>query len=124
MLSFEYFSPSELLVSNRLELMKTNIDYYFSTPDVRSNAESLGSYLDGLRARIGIPIRVNSAIRSPTTNISVGGARRSRHMLGLAADIAVKPEYMTSLLSMVQADKTKGILTELINHQTYIHISL
>lgn len=124
MLNFEYFSPSEFLTSNRLDLMKTNIDYYFATPDVRSNVENLGTYLDDVRARIGVPIRVNSAVRSPTTNIAVGGARRSRHMSGLAADIAVRSEHMPLLLSILEGDKSMGHLVELINHHSYIHISI
>lgn len=124
MLSFEYFSPSELLTSNRLDLMKTNVDYYFSTPDVRENLERLGAFLDGLRSSLGVPIRVNSALRSPTCNLSVGGVRKSRHMSGLAADIAVRSEHMPALYLLLSEHKLSGRLTELINHNSYIHFSL
>ena len=43
--------------------------------------------LEPLRERIGQPIYVNSAFRSPLVNKAVGGVATSQHLTGDAADI-------------------------------------
>lgn len=43
--------------------------------------------LELLRAIIGRPIHIVSGFRSPAHNRRVGGARRSQHLLGKAADL-------------------------------------
>ena len=45
--------------------------------------------LQALRARLGKPLIVRSAYRSPQHNRNVGGAPRSKHMDGTAFDIAI-----------------------------------
>ncbi|MGS4947974.1 YcbK family protein [Meridianimarinicoccus sp. RP-17] len=45
--------------------------------------------LQGLRDRLGKPLIVRSAYRSPAHNRAVGGALRSKHMDGTAFDIAM-----------------------------------
>jgi zinc D-Ala-D-Ala carboxypeptidase len=45
--------------------------------------------LQALRDRLGKPLIVRSAYRSPEHNRTVGGARRSKHMDGTAFDIAM-----------------------------------
>jgi hypothetical protein len=45
--------------------------------------------LQGLRDRLGKPLIVRSAYRSPAHNSAVGGAPRSKHMDGTAFDIAM-----------------------------------
>ena len=45
--------------------------------------------LQALRDDLGVPLIVRSAYRSPEHNASVGGARRSLHMQGIAFDIAM-----------------------------------
>jgi hypothetical protein len=45
--------------------------------------------LQALRDRLGKPLIVRSAYRSPEHNRAVGGANRSRHMQGAAFDIAM-----------------------------------
>ena len=49
----------------------------------------IGHLLDPLREAWGGPVVVNSGYRSPALNAAVGGAPRSRHMYGEAADITV-----------------------------------
>ena len=44
--------------------------------------------LQKLRDVVGRPLRINSGFRCPVHNKAVGGASKSMHMLGLAADIA------------------------------------
>ena len=45
--------------------------------------------LQGLRDRLGKPLIIRSAYRSPEHNRAVGGATRSKHMDGTAFDIAM-----------------------------------
>ena len=49
--------------------------------------------LELLRALVGRPLRIVSGFRCPTHNAAVGGARRSSHLAGEAADI--EPGYAT-----------------------------
>jgi hypothetical protein len=46
--------------------------------------------LQALRDRLGKPLIVRSAYRSPEHNRTVGGAKRSKHLLGAAFDIAME----------------------------------
>lgn len=55
---------------------------------LRINEEALDK-LQALRDRLGKPLIVSSAYRSPAHNRAVGGAPRSKHMDGTAFDIAM-----------------------------------
>jgi len=55
---------------------------------IRINTEALDK-LQSLRNRLGKPLIVRSAYRSPAHNKAVGGAPRSKHMDGTAFDIAM-----------------------------------
>lgn len=57
--------------------------------------------LDKIRAHYGKPVRVNSGIRCAAHNANVGGASRSQHLLGTAADICiagVTPEELAAYI--------------------------
>ncbi len=56
----------------------------------RGNLQTLMENLEVLRAEVGAPITVVSGYRSPSHNKKIGGAKKSRHMCGQAADIRVK----------------------------------
>ena len=45
--------------------------------------------LDKIREHFGAPVKVNSGIRCSTHNKNVGGASKSQHLYGTAADIRV-----------------------------------
>ena len=54
------------------------------------NLVGLANVLEKIRTHFGgKPVRVLSGYRSPAHNKAVGGAERSQHMLGKAADIAI-----------------------------------
>ena len=51
--------------------------------------ENLVKYLQKIRSHFGKPVNVNSGYRCKTHNASVGGASKSNHMDGEAADICI-----------------------------------
>ena len=53
------------------------------------NLKRLAEFLEQVRALFNKPILINSAYRGPEVNAAVGGAKKSDHMDGRAADIRV-----------------------------------
>src|SRR5210317_2039920 len=58
--------------------------------DVLENIKLLANELQLLRDYVDKPITVNSGYRSAKYNQKIGGAEKSQHVLGKAADIKVK----------------------------------
>ena len=84
-----HFLLSEFTQSTTAELL--GID---NTPDSTAlhNIELLCRYvLEPIRQAFGQPIVVNSGYRCRELNIAVGGAKRSFHLSGRAADIVAGP---------------------------------
>lgn len=72
------------------------------------NLKSLADQLQILRDFIGKPITINSGYRSPKYNKKIGGATRSQHILGKAADIRVNG---------ISPNELHGIIEELIKDE-------
>lgn len=89
-----------------------------------ANIACLWDYLNTLRENLGEAICINSAFRTPEINKQVGGAKRSLHMQGRAADIRTKPLYMPLLRELCKEAYESGELTEFINYPTFIHIAI
>lgn len=58
--------------------------------EVLENIKILADQLQVLRDHIGRPITITSGYRSPEHNKKVGGAKASKHVLGMAADFKVE----------------------------------
>lgn len=56
--------------------------------DLSANIVLLAQVLQVIRDAVGRPIKVISGWRSPEVNTEVGGATRSKHLWGSAADIS------------------------------------
>jgi uncharacterized protein YcbK (DUF882 family) len=68
----------------------------------------LGDVLDDVREHFGRPCIVTSGYRCPTHNKEVGGAEKSKHLEGLAADIQIKgltPNAVYNYLDTKYPDK-------------------
>lgn len=50
--------------------------------------------VNDVREIVGHPLRVNSWVRCPSHNLSVGGKPTSSHLKGLAVDLATPNEYI------------------------------
>lgn len=57
---------------------------------VKANILRLIENLNVLREVLGVPINITSGYRSPAHNSTIGGAKESKHMQGLAADFQVQ----------------------------------
>lgn len=63
--------------------------------------------LDSIREQLGKPVYVLSGYRCPVHNANVGGASRSQHMDGTAADITydgINVDYLAQLAEAAGAD--------------------
>lgn len=58
--------------------------------EVLENIKELARNLQIIRDSIGIPISINSGYRSPEHNKAVGGASKSQHLTGKAADLKTR----------------------------------
>lgn len=99
----KYFTIQELC--NSATAKRKGID---NTPDesVRKNLTALvEKILDPLREAWGAPIIVTSGYRCGRLNKAVGGAAKSQHMYGQAADIRTvsdKPSENKKLFDLIQ----------------------
>ena len=74
--------------------------------------QRLVNALQELRDLAGLPVRISSGYRCPEHNRAIGGAPRSQHLLGTAADISVRgmtPGQMYRLAEDVEAFRNGGI---------------
>lgn len=107
------------------ELVKTStgLPNSVDTDSHLANLASLWNSLNFIREKFGKPIIINSAFRTPAVNKQVGGAKRSLHMQGRAADIRPKDlADLGTLWQQLYADKDS--FSELIKYETFIHIAL
>lgn len=120
----KYFTLNELTASSTAK--RKGID---NTPDatVRANLTALvANILDPLREAYGKPIVVSSGYRSPKLNKAVGGAAKSQHVTGQAADIHTLsdiPADNKKLFDLIQ--KLKLPFDQLINEYNFnwVHVS-
>lgn len=106
------------------ELLKTDTGLENRCPsiDVANNIVSLRTILSVLRLLIGCPLIINSGYRSEAVNSAVGGVPNSNHLFGLAAD--VRCERMSTLKSICKEWYKKGVFSECVIHDNYIHVAI
>jgi zinc D-Ala-D-Ala carboxypeptidase len=78
--------------------------------------------LQALRTKLGKPMIVNSAYRSPEHNRSVGGASQSKHMRGLAFDVRMENHDPEEYIAAALAVGFNGIGT--YPRQNFIHVDV
>lgn len=75
-----YFTPKE--IECKCGCGATSISPYFKDK------------INNVREIVGHPLRVNSWVRCPVHNLSVGGKATSSHLKGLAVDLATPTKYI------------------------------
>lgn len=113
-----HFSFKELIHTD------TCLDNTPSCDSHLGNLATLWNTLNFIREELDRPIIVNSAYRTPKVNEQVGGAKRSLHMQGRAADIRTEPMYLGDLWKVVCEYDAKYGLSEKILYPTFIHIAI
>lgn len=112
-----YFKFEELVCT------QTGLPNHPDSDSHLANLASLWNTLNYLRHEFGYPIIVNSAYRTDAVNKQVGGAKRSLHKQGRAADIRPKDSsLLPKLWSLLQKDKDN--FSELIRYETFIHLAI
>lgn len=85
----------------------------YPTRWIESRLYPLCETLETIRTRVGKPVRVLSGYRTETYNRRVGGARRSQHVEGRAADIKVAGLTAAALHAVVLALRKGNCLPRL-----------
>jgi hypothetical protein len=103
----DHFTFAELTVTEHRDFLDEQAD---APPAVRMNLVRLAvDVLEPVRGLVG-PLKVNSAYRCPGLNRAIGGALRSQHLDGLAADVVpvelgMRDAYLRILQSGVPFDQ-------------------
>lgn len=92
----------------------------------RTNALRVAVQLQVLRDYLGEPVRILSAYRTPSHNKAVGGATKSFHLTGSAADITTKNKSPRQLATIVERLIAKGSLKfgGLGLYKGFIHVDI
>jgi hypothetical protein len=91
------------------------------TGAIKINTEAMDK-LQSLRNRLGKPLIIRSAYRSPSHNRAVGGAPASKHMLGSAFDISMANHDPAAFITAARAVGFLGIGT--YPRSGFLHIDL
>lgn len=78
--------------------------------------------LQKLRSRLGKPIIINSGYRSEAHNKKVGGASKSYHLTGDAADISIKGMKVPDIAKAAEAVGFTGIIQ--YPKQNFVHVDV
>lgn len=89
----------------------------FSAVDIE-----LVKVLEDIREHFGAPIKINSACRCPDHNANVGGAKRSKHLYGIAADIVVAGVEPSDVYQYIN-DRWTGKYG-VLEYRTFVHIDM
>jgi len=71
--------------------------------------DALIDALEEIRAHFNMPVTITSGYRSPEYNASINGAKKSKHMLGQAADIRVQGVLPIKVAAFAQEIGMGGI---------------
>ncbi len=122
----EHFTFAELTASTTAKRLGLN-----NVPDGAAlyQLTKLAEMLERVRAKLGVPVTVTSAYRSPAVNKAVGGRTSSDHCKGMAADI-VAPRFGTAhavaaaIAPHVSELGIGQIILEGIKGKQWVHLSI
>ena len=115
----EHFTLEELVSSQMAT--RRRLDNRPGLTEV-ANLRRVAALLEEVRALVGGPVTVSSGYRSPAVNAAVGGASKSAHVHGLAADISAPGVTPRKLAQMIRDSEIE--FDQLIYEGTWVHIGL
>ena len=91
-----------------------------------NNLHPLCAALEIIRAITGQTMTINSGYRTPEYNKRIGGAKRSKHMKGIAADFRLKGITPAKLFPILNRFQRIGVLPKggLHAYATFIHLDI
>lgn len=120
MLLSQHFSLEEMTLSQ--EAARKGLSNQ-PTPRALENLKRITATLEEIRTLVGKPINISSGYRSPAVNAAVGGAAKSAHVLGLAADINVGGLTPQALARIIRASGIKYDQL-ILEFDRWVHIGL
>jgi hypothetical protein len=84
--------------------------------------QQLVDILQSVRDHFGQPVTINSGYRCPSHNAAVGGATKSQHMDGIAADISVKDVKPSDVYAYIE--KLLAGTGGLGKYSTFTHVDV
>lgn len=92
-------------------------------PQVLAHLVTLATFLQRVRDLYNKPIIINSGYRCTSHNTKVGGAPRSYHLLGIAADIYIKGISTQELFSTLHESMKNGYIPSggIKNYGSFVH---
>ena len=82
--------------------------------------DALVAYLERIRSWAGAPVKITSGYRTPSHNAIIGGAARSKHLEGRAADIIVSGRSIAEVARFAEAIGVPGV--ERNEDKNYVHL--
>lgn len=115
-----HFKFQELITTS------TGLDNHPTCDEHLANLAVLWQILNHLREEFGRAIYVNSAYRTKEVNDRVGGAKKSYHLQGRAADIRPKDQQHLKQLydTICSYQRDYNEFVEIIQYPTFIHIAI
>lgn len=80
----------------------------------------LPQLLEQIRERIGAPIQITSAFRTPSHNRAIGGAEHSYHLSGFAADISSKAATPSRIAEVAASLGAGGVAA----YSSFCHVDM
>ncbi len=92
-------------------------------PEIIDNLRQLAAGLEQAQALLGYPLSISSGYRSPALNVAVGGAEKSQHCTGIAADFTC-PGFGTPL-DIAAALRDSGLRFDqcILEFGRWVHLS-
>ena len=94
--------------------------------EVLENVIKLACNIQVIRDKIGCPLHINSAYRSPNHNKAIGGVKNSKHLLGKASDLTSRNHTPTQLYDVIESLIKEGKISEggLGLYKSFVHYDI
>lgn len=90
---------------------------------VNGVVQELLDALEAFRSLVGVPVTINCAYRCAAHNAKIGGAPKSQHVPGRAADVKVRGKTARDLYDLaIQVPAIHGLGVD--DHRQYLHLDV